>query len=294
MAAKGTFDLTGVESQGQTNGHPESESQHLSQSHSPLLSAKRIKTPNPLAEPAVLHPSLRPVEAKGPFGDQIQHLTDQIKDYEQKTDRLKTTLDRLDLAMTRLAERKALYKEFEDDLSEVETRLDRRFEELSAAESLVRLFRQTPDESPVHPRKRHNLMRENEDLIEIALAQEREMLVLKMKLRLWHDHRDLMRMRRILNKLEGGGGDYSEDEDITSKLKTSIRNLRDAIPRERERIRVLKLDDGGEHDAAAIIQKTWRGYAYRLALNPKDDASPTTPRGVVRPAEAPAAASKAK
>jgi hypothetical protein len=220
-------------------------------------------------------------------------LTNQIKEYEQKTSRLKTTLDRLDLAMTRLAERKALYKEFEDDLSEVEARLDQRFDELSQAETVVRLFRQTPDETPLHPRKRHNLLKENEDLIQIALGQEREMLVLKMKLRLWHDHRDLMRMRRILNKLEGGGGDYSEDEDITSKLKASIRNLQDAIPRERERIRVLKLDDGGEHDAAAVIQKNWRGYAYRLSLNPSPGGTPTTPRSN-RPGEAPAAASEAK
>jgi DNA repair exonuclease SbcCD ATPase subunit len=269
-----TFDLTTVDAQAEAQGH------------------KRIKAPRPLPNVTDLHPSMRPVEAKGPFTAQIEHLNQQIAEYKKKTSRLQTTLNRMDHAMTRLPERKALYKEFEDDLSEVETRLDERFDELSKSESLVKLFRQTPDEVPKHPRDRHNLIQENEDLIQLTLAQEREMLVLKMRLRLWHDHRDLSRLRRLLNKLEGGGEDYSEDEDITAKLKSGIRNLRDAIPRERERIRILKLPDTDEHDAASIIQKNWRGYAYRLALNPRLDPSPTSSRGSQRPAEAPAAAAE--
>jgi hypothetical protein len=246
-----------------------------------------------LPEMATLHPSMRPVQAKGPFSDQITRVKRQIADYKEKATVLRTTIDRMTGAMTLLDARKAAFREFNQDLALLEQRLDDRYASVSAAESLVTLFRQTPDEPPVklvRPSnavsvERQKLLLENRRLTQLALGQERFILTQKMRLRLFHDHRDVCRLRRILNKLEGGGSDYSEDENITEKLKSRIHNLRRAIEGEQDRIAKLSNPQMERHEAATIIQKVWRGYRYRLYM--RRQAGPSTPQEETREAEAP-------
>lgn len=220
-------------------------------------------------------------ELKGPFSSQILKLRAQVKEYSEKTESLRTTIERLNGAMERMSYRKALYKEFDQDLSEIFERLGGRFVELSAAEGSVKAFRQTPEQSAVNHAKpvneRKTLMSENKRLVELALSQERQMLLMKMRLRLCHDHRDLAQLRRVLNKLEGGGEDYREDEEITRDLKKCIGNLKRAIEREKERIRVSSLPDTTEHDAAIVIQKTFRGWLYRQLHKPVCLTTPAVP-----------------
>jgi DNA repair exonuclease SbcCD ATPase subunit len=249
---------------------------------------------------------MRPVEAKRPFAEQISRLKHQISDFKEKSTALRTTVSRMTGAMTILEARKAAFREFNQDLNRLENRLDERFTNITAADCMVKLFRQTPDEIPaklVRPSKtvsveRQKLLLENRRLTELALGQERCMLIQKMRLRLFHDHRDVCRLRRILNKLEGGGGDFGEDEDITEKLKSRIHNLRKAIGREQERISRLTNPQMERHDAATAIQKTWRGYWYRMRMREQGTARPSSPheeqkeaaRPEPRPGEAPAAA----
>jgi hypothetical protein len=259
-----------------------------------------------LPDITTLHPTMRPVEAKGPFTDKISRLKQQIADYHAKTFRIRTTIDRLTGAMTLLADRRATFKDFTQELRILEDRLDARFAGIGTAESMVKLFRQTPDDPPARLARpstavnveRQKLLQENRRLTEIALGQERVVLVQKMRLRLYHDHRDVCRLRRILNKMEGGGDDYAEDESITEKLKSRTQNLRRAIERERERIARLSGPQARRHEAAAIIQKAWRRYLYRLATRPRAEephpvavAKPESPVEQ-RPADAPAAAAE--
>lgn len=254
----------------------------------------------------------RTVEAKGPFSKQISSLENSITRFEKKNAELSDTINRLIGAMTTMKERKELFTEFENNLRQVSLRLDTRYENLLVCEEQVKSFRQTPDtpdysqykyyeqkkrarssadryklsnneaDDPILTRPRmvnktsqehQDLLEKNKELVEIALAQERRMLLGKMKLRLCHDHRDLSQLRRVLNKLEGGGETFMEEERITNSLKVAISNLRAAIARERERIRIEKLPSIELFDAAVIIQKTWRGYRYRQLNNIKKDKS---------------------
>jgi chromosome segregation ATPase len=258
-----------------------------------------------LPEMTALHPSMRPVEAKGPFATQISHMKRQISEYREKAASCTTSISRLTGAMTVLDARKAAFREFNHDLSLLEDRLDERYTNISDAEAMVRLFRQTPDVPPTKLVRQSNtvsveaqkLLLENKKLTETALGQERFMLVQKMRLRLYHDHRDICRLRRVLNKLEGGGGDYSEDEDISEKLRSRIRNLRRAIEREQGRIAALSTPQMDRHDAATAIQKAWRGYYYRIKSKGEAEPLPSTPKGdeppqESRPGDAPAAAAE--
>ncbi|OHS99115.1 IQ calmodulin-binding motif family protein [Tritrichomonas foetus] len=234
------------------------------------------------------------VDPSGPFTKNINMLKNSINFYKQKNNQLKETIDLLNGAMETMDERRALFKQFDKDLQEIFSRLDQRSLELTNAESKVKSFRQTPEgmstivNIPLSSNsERQKLLTDNEKLVQLALAQERQMVIMKMRLRLFHDHRDLSRLRRILNKLEGGGSDYREDEEITSNLKSSIQTLRKAIGRERERIRLLELNNMDDHDAATVIQKTWRGYYYRYLKNPKPkvEPQPTTPRSTAEEEE---------
>lgn len=218
------------------------------------------------------------LEAPGPFTKNINNLKNSINFYETKNREIQNTINLLNGAMETMDERRQLFKQFDRELNTIYNRLDNRFTELSNAESIIKSFRQAPEGKstldkihtlPTNQIERNKLLDINQELVQMALAQERQMIVMKMRLRLCHDHRDLSRLRRILNKLEGGGSDYREDEEITAQLKKSIHHLKSAILQERERIRLLQLDGMEEHEAATIIQKQVRGFLYRIKNCPK-------------------------
>lgn len=226
------------------------------------------------------------LEAPGPFTKNINSLKKTINSYETKNKEIQDTINLLNGAMETMDERRQLFKMFDRELNTIYERLDNRFSELSSAESIIKSFRQAPEGKstldkihtlPTNQIERNKLLDINQELVQMALAQERQMIVMKMRLRLCHDHRDLSRLRRILNKLEGGGSDYREDEEITAQLKKSIHHLKSAILQERERIRLLQLDGMEEHEAATIIQKQVRGFLYRIknCQKPKPNTSKT-------------------
>lgn len=224
-------------------------------------------------------------ESPGPFSKNINSLKKSINYYEMKNREIRETINLLNGAMETMDERRQLFKQFDRELNTIYDRLDNRFSDLSNAEGILKSFRQAPEGKstldkihtlPTNQIERNKLLDINQELVQMALAQERQMIVMKMRLRLCHDHRDLSRLRRILNKLEGGGSDYREDEEITAQLKKSIHHLKSAILQERERIRLLQLDGMEEHEAAIIIQKNVRGFLYRIKNNSKPKPNTST------------------
>ncbi|KAK8860253.1 hypothetical protein M9Y10_011918 [Tritrichomonas musculus] len=250
------------------------------QSKSALQKKKAYKPLNELAR------SSSSLEAPGPFTKNINQLKKSVNYYETKNKEIQETIDLLNGAMETMDERRQLFKLFDRDLNTIYDRLDQRFTELFDTENIIKSFRQAPegkttlDKVQTLPTKeidRKQLLNINQELVQMALAQERQMVVMKMRLRLCHDHRDLSRLRRILNKLQGGGSDYREDEEITAQLKKSIHHLKFAIAQERERIRLLQLDGMEEHEAATIIQKQVRGFLYRIKNCSKPKQITSTP-----------------
>ena len=113
---------------------------------------------------------------------------------------------------------------------------------------------------------RQELIKENEKLREIALNQERLLLIQKMKLRMCHDHRDLSSLRKILDQLEGGTFSKDEEASDISHCKIKISNLKSKIARERHRITSLGQPKSREEQAALTIQSAARGFLTRLRL----------------------------
>ncbi|OHS93134.1 hypothetical protein TRFO_40540 [Tritrichomonas foetus] len=110
---------------------------------------------------------------------------------------------------------------------------------------------------------RQPLVEEHERLIAISLHLERQMLVQKMFLRLWHDHRDLTALRVSLNALEGGGESVEEESVIADRFKIKINNLRNKINREKDRLKYLSKKPNKQERAAISIQSLIRGYLVR-------------------------------
>jgi hypothetical protein len=121
----------------------------------------------------------------------------------------------------------------------------------------------------------------NDRLVDSALFQEQQILIAKLKLRLFHDHRDLCRAKQQLVSVR----ENAPIQEVDGGQKERIQILKNAIEHERWRIALLNSEHADLHLAAMIIQKTWRGYAHRKH-------NPTLPEPPVRvpppvPAEEP-------
>ena len=137
-------------------------------------------------------------------------------------------------------------------------------------EEAIRTIGKFDDTSPSKSNKetlaRQELIKENEKLREVALNQERLLLIQKMKLRLCHDHRDLSSLRKILDQLEGGTFSKDEEANDIAHCKIKISNLKAKIARERHRITSLGQPKSKEDQAAVTIQSAARGFLTRMKL----------------------------
>jgi hypothetical protein len=114
---------------------------------------------------------------------------------------------------------------------------------------------------------RVTLLKENDRLREVALHQERLYLIQKLRLRLYHDHRDLAALRRFLRGWKAGEKEFSNGNDLeqqqeVEKTKMRVANLKTQISRERWRLRVIS-ELTREDKAAIVIQSLCRGFLQR-------------------------------
>ena len=265
-------------------------------------------------------------QSDGRFNRQIQELQDEVDKLQQKRNKLQKTIHLLDEAMETESGRKALLKEYENELTELAKRLNTRGKRIEEVASIVKSFRpygvydisqdtkivntiplntqtrsfttQTRPNTtqtrpttiqtrssplqtrinttqsnnltsfPECPTDRAALMAQNNQLIDIGLSQERQISILKFRVRLYHDQRFIAQLRQNLNRLEGIGADQEEDALIAKSLKKKVHQLRIYISREKERKKMLEANEYDNYEAATIIQKTWRGYFYRKSINP--------------------------
>jgi hypothetical protein len=98
-------------------------------------------------------------------------------------------------------------------------------------------------------------------LTERALANERLILLTRMKLRLAHDYRGLEALQRRLARITVDEDEQGELE--VQRLKKRCRAVKATIEREKERIRQEKWIGADEYFAAVAIQSAWRGFLFR-------------------------------
>lgn len=209
--------------------------------------------------------------------DKIAEMEDQIKRLEAKLAKTKREYTLLTGAMTSSSQRRDLFSDFQSTLDQFSYKLQERSNRLKMYEENVNTFRQEDHEEKdllnlrgIQFSNKENqqteLIRENTKLVSQALAQERILLILKMRLRLCHDHRDFDELRSVLNKLMGGGKDLDEDQIIVKKYKSIINTIKQHKHEEKRRIQELQQPYNIEKEAAIIIQKTFRGKLERQRL----------------------------
>ena len=106
------------------------------------------------------------------------------------------------------------------------------------------------------------LLNENECLVRTALRLERDTVIERLRLKVFHDHREAQRLKAMLENVKN---DRDIDEGVRRKGegKDVIKHLKERIERERERIAALQSPTYVWDAAATNIQRIWRGYLAR-------------------------------
>jgi hypothetical protein len=100
-------------------------------------------------------------------------------------------------------------------------------------------------------------------LADRALANERMIILMRMQLRLIHDHRDLGALRKRAENLLTDRKPDSADEAENQRLRMQCQRLKVRIEYEKDRIRKESWVCADEYYAAVAIQSAWRGFTLR-------------------------------
>lgn len=152
---------------------------------------------------------------------------------------------------------------FDERLASLESRVVGRLTRLGGVEQDAKAacmrLKADPDDSP----GKAQLLDENERLIQIALHQEQETVIDRLKLKVFHDHRKIQWLKNLFERVRKGENiEHISDDAIDQKIRLKV--LKEAIDYEKWRIAVLRSPHYRLNEAATIIQKTWRGYIQRL------------------------------
>ena len=198
-----------------------------------------------------------------------------ICELTNKNRRLRNTVNHLQGALVSQKQRDLLYKDFEQDLFEDVNSLEQRLNKLEQLTKDVNKFSSPNRElypttskknTPNEPEEslRAKATEEHHRLTQEALFNERKIVLMRMKLKLCHDRRDLVALRDNLNMFEGGGKTMMLDKEMEETLKIQIHNIKMKQLHEKERIEREKSPNIEFHDAATSIQSAWRGFKCRM------------------------------
>lgn len=198
-------------------------------------------------------------------------LQDEIAKYERICDNYEKENRQLRMLITNLKNSQEipahLQNCFERRIAKLEVRVSDRLSQLSSIEKDSKssrvLFSGILDDKA----EKTKLIGENDRLVQIALHQEQRALTDRLKLRVYHDHRQLYKIRELFERAKKGEEIQERDEEDDNR-RTQIHNLKSAIEYEKWRISSLQSDQCDVNEAASLIQKTFRGYLQRLKEKP--------------------------
>lgn len=233
------------------------------------------------------------------FIDEIKKLEQIISDFTAENQELAKYIEHLEGAAHKMEERVKIVSVFENDLNTNTNELDIRRKELDALENKNKIFRPPTEKKPQEPHSprvghmykgnldfrytkpsprpfpppsllphkrtdavQADLISEANRMTQMALYNERRMVILKMKLRLCHDHRDLSSLRDELDNLQADQGG-NKDNDAIKNIQDSSDTIKERIEYEKFRIEQLEAEDYDIHRAATLMQSLWRGYKIR-------------------------------
>lgn len=233
------------------------------------------------------------------YVDEMTKLHQIISDFTIENQELSKYIEHLEGAAHKMEERMELMNIFENDLNNHTIELDNRLKELDVLENKNKIFRPPTEKKPKEPQSprvghmyqgnldfrytkpsprpfpphslmphkrtdpvQANLISEADRMTQIAIYNERRILILKMKLRLCHDHRDLSTLREKLEYLNADG-DQDSDQVRMKSIKDSSETIKERIEYEKYRIELLESDDYDINRSAILLQSLWRGYKVR-------------------------------
>ena len=117
-----------------------------------------------------------------------------------------------------------------------------------------------PEKQRMHHRSKFLEDIENEDLINLVQFQERQIILAKQRIKLWHDYRELGLLNHYLNHF----GDFESQPNMDNYFqKERLDYLQERINREKQRIQDIDETESVENAAARSIQSAFRGHLVR-------------------------------
>ena len=194
-----------------------------------------------------------------PINEEFQKLNQLILDYDFENNFIRETIAAFRELETNPSAGEFLLSQFNIELQELSKKIDQRSQKIDSLLLKSNMKKQKLRHFLTTPSSKSQIMQENSDLINEALSLERQNILLHMKLRVLHDHRDLCKMKCDLSKLEEGSSINDEENEIY-KNKLIIRNLKHYIEHEKKRSIEKIMKQSPEDSAATTIQKSWRKY----------------------------------
>jgi hypothetical protein len=243
----------------------------------------RLRVVKPFSSPQRGFHSPRPT---GGVQEQLIQLRRGVAAFRERNAHLQASIDHLTFSDYQ-SQKHITTGDFAQDLDCLRRRLELRQANLLELERQVTLFR--PEEVPVVPppnrhalrmpsprkfvlsldditQQKAHIKRVHTDLTNQALANERLIILTRMRLHLAHDHRDLTTLRRRLERLFVDSEDEEGAAARVRQLKAQCRTVSAAIKTEKDRIRQENWICADEYFAAVAIQSAWRGCAFRRYL----------------------------
>lgn len=154
-----------------------------------------------------------------------------------------------------------LYRSFETDINRLAQILEDRYKYIVNVENKF-IFNSDKSEvrSSRNPTNRSQLLQDYTNLVKKLITLERKKACHNLKVKLFHDHRNLYQIKHDLNRIIHPEKSKSYDEEQILANKLCIKNLHGYIEHEKNRIKYLSEEKNEYTEAAIIIQSHWRRY----------------------------------
>lgn len=198
-------------------------------------------------------------------------LQSEISQYSQKVEKLRNENEYLRNLLHALQQfnnthnpPSFLIRHYQNSISSFFQSINDKSDRISKLETEIKSRRLSYDDNIASTIKKTQLLSEHNYLVDLALSHNHNQVVSRLKLKLSHDLRELMKLKTYANAfLDGMDIDFEFDDQQIKSKKEKIVNLRAAIEFEKSRINFLQLPGADLNEAATLIQKCWRGHHFR-------------------------------
>ena len=193
-----------------------------------------------------------------PISEEFAKFNNLISNYETENSFIKETIAAFNELNTNKSAGDFLLSQFDLELQELTKRINSRFEKIDSIIAKSKIKKQRTLNVIDGSCEKSKAIEENKFLINQVMELEQQNVLAHIKIRAWHDHRDLCKLKLDVENFDSGEQTETEKEILKNKL--IIRNLKKYIQHEKTRAIQKLIKQTPEDEAATKIQSTWRMF----------------------------------